>query len=69
VCICLCACVCVCEIERERETSRTRWPRPELGCCATKKIRIIIILVNESVNVITQNIFVIDEEEKPKILA
>jgi hypothetical protein len=57
----------VCDIE----TSRTRWPRPELGCCATKRIIIIItiiIIINESVNVITQDIFIIDEKEKPKIL-
>jgi len=58
----------VCEREREIETSRTRRPRPELGCCVTNKI-IIIIIINESVGVITQNIFVIGEKEKPKILA
>ena len=33
VCVCVCArlCNCVC-----LETSTTKWPRPDLGSCATK---------------------------------
>jgi hypothetical protein len=30
-------CVCVCERERDLETSTLRRPRPEWGCCATKR--------------------------------
>jgi hypothetical protein len=37
MCVCVCArvwlCVCVCDLRTPRE----RWPRPDLGCCATNK--------------------------------
>jgi hypothetical protein len=34
---CMCVCVCVCLIVCDLETSTTRWPRPDLGCCTTRK--------------------------------
>jgi hypothetical protein len=46
VCVCVCVrarvCVCVfvfvCLIVCDLESSALRWPMPDLGCCATKKM-------------------------------
>jgi len=63
--------VCDREREREREGER-RQQRGGLGpswAVAPQIIIIIIIIMNESVIFITQNIFIIDDKEKSKILA
>jgi hypothetical protein len=45
VCLCLCVrvlvCVCVCVIVCDVATSTVKRPRPELGCCVTRKTKIL----------------------------
>jgi len=37
VCVCVCVCVCVIVCDIETETSIVRWPRSDLGNCATEE--------------------------------